>query len=783
MTTAPLQIARVVTLLLTWLVLATLGCLIPVGTAAPAVGAAFAATAEPGDETSTTAEPVEVGPDAATGPSGATAPVVLLGVPGLLWTDLDPDATPALWDLAGQASTAAMSVRTVDAVTCPVDGWLMVGAGRRAEAAAPAAPPGPESGPGTAGDAPSQAEERPGCTEPLAPVAAGNGAAIADWEATVAHNASLRYDAQLGALGDALAAAGVPTQAVGRGAAYALARSDGQVPPYLPVGTAITASVLARAPLTVVDLGGIKEPSFASPGEVLAPRAEQVAALDERVARVRGDLPAGATLLVAALAGTQTAPHLTVAMADGPAIVGSFGDSWLDARSTRRTALVQLTDVAPTLVGLLGVDQGPTFSGAAWQPGGARPATTSQTVDVLVDLDTAARTVDSLRASFFAVLLISQFLLYGAAALALKRDWGGRRRRLRVLRVTRRTALGFAAVPVATYLSNTLPWWRTGVPVLALVAAVVGWVVLVTLAAQVGPWRRHFLGPFGVIAGVTGLVLAADVLTGSRLQLNSLMGYSPLVAGRFYGFGNLAFALYATGMLLVTAAGVEPLVRAGRHRTAIAVVAVVGIVTAILDGWTAWGSDFGGVIAIVPGFAVFALLVTGRRVSVLRFGVIMAGAVAAISVIATLDWMRPSAERAHLGRFVQQVIEGEALIVVQRKLEANLSILTGNVLITLLVPAAMAFVVVVLMRPVEWRAAALDLAYAASPTLRPALTATVVMLVVAFAVNDSGIAIPAVALTVSVPLTLAASVRALEREERSPADPPPSAREPAPLRT
>ena len=132
---------------------------------------------------------------------------------------------------------------------------------------------------------------------------------------------------------------------------------------------------------------------------------------------------------------------------------------------------------------------------------------------------------------------------------------------------------------------------------------------------------------------------------------------------------------------------------------------------------------------------------------------------------------------------MQQVIEGDALIVVQRKLEANLSILTGNVLITLLVPAAMAFVVVVLMRPVEWRAAALDLAYAASPTLRPALTATVVMLVVAFAVNDSGIAIPAVALTVAVPLTLAASVRALEREELSRADPSRSTREPTPLRT
>jgi hypothetical protein len=735
--------------------------------------ATAAATAEPGDATSTTAEPVEDG-DGVAQPADGAAPVVLLGVPGLLWTDLDPDATPALWELAGRASTASMSVRTVSAITCPVDGWLIVGAGRRAEAVAAADE--------VAQDSTEQAEDAPLCTDPLAPVAADDGSAVAAWDTLVAHNASLRYDAQLGALGDSLASAGVQAQAVGRGAAYALARSDGRVSSYLPEGTAITRDLLESAPLTVVDLGSVKEPSFASAGQPLPPREEQLAALDDRLEAVLGELPAGATLLVAALAGTMATPHLTVAMADGPAVVGSFGDSWLDARSTRRTALVQLTDVASTLLGLLGVDQAPAFSGSTWQPGGARPATTGQTVDVLVDLDTAARTVDSLRASFFALLLISQFILYGAAALALKRDWGGRPRRLRVLRTTRRTALGFAAVPVATYLSNTLPWWRTGAPVLALVAAVLGWVVCVTLAAQLGPWRRHFLGPFGVIAGVTGLVLAADVLTGSRLQLSSLMGYSPLVAGRFYGFGNLAFALFSTGMLLATAAAVEPLVRGGYHRVAIAVVAIVGVVTAILDGWTAWGSDFGGVIAIVPGFAVFALLVTGRRVSVLRFGAIMAAAMTAISVIATLDWLRPPAERAHLGRFVQQVLSGDALIVIQRKLEANLSILTSNVLITLLVPAAMAFVVVVLMRPVEWRAAALDLAYAASPTLRPALAATVVMLVVAFAVNDSGIAIPAVALTMAVPLTLAASVRALEREELSRVDPPPT-RAPTPLRS
>ena len=107
-------------------------------TAVPSVVSAMAAaTAEPGDATSTTAEPVDVGGGGSAAAPGESAPVVLLGVPGLLWTDLDPVETPALWELAGRASTASMSVRTVSAVTCPLDGWLMVSTGRRAQAAPP----------------------------------------------------------------------------------------------------------------------------------------------------------------------------------------------------------------------------------------------------------------------------------------------------------------------------------------------------------------------------------------------------------------------------------------------------------------------------------------------------------------------------------------------------------------------------------------------------------------------------------------------------------------------
>jgi len=202
-------------------------------------------------------------------------------------------------------------------------------------------------------------------------------------------------------------------------------------------------------------------------------------------------------------------------------------------------------------------------------------------------------------------------------------------------------------------------------------------------------------------------------------------------------------------------------------------VAIVGVVTVVVDGWPRWGSDFGGVIALVPGFAVLALLIAGVRISWWRAALIGVGAAGTIALVAYIDWRNPTADRSHLGRFVQQVIDGEAGTVVQRKLEANLRAFR-NYLLALIVPIGFAFVALVLMRPVASRAAALARAYQRSPTLRLGVIAVMVTLAVGFAVNDSGIAIPAVALFVAIPLLIAASVRALELDETEGAPSPPS---------
>jgi hypothetical protein len=678
-------------------------------------------------------------------------PVVLFGIGGLRWSDLSLEDTPNLWEQAGHSATGAMSVRTLRAWTCPIDGWLTVSAAQRAAA------PIREGEDGAAG-----------CSEPPVPAPGGE---VPGFSELYDVNANGRYEGRLGQLAAALERAGVCATAVGPGAALALATAEGTVERFVPADANVSPATYAGCPLTLVDVGAMTEPDEGQDGPWAdAPtttRQEQARALDRRFGELVAGVPDGATVFVAALSDSERFPHLTVAMARGPAPRGAeeYAPAWLRSASTRRPAIVQLTDVTPTLLATLGVDGVPGAVGSTWRTGDERPRDLAEAVAVLEDIDDAAQVVRTVVPPFYLLLVVAQIVLYGAAAVALRRQWGGPGRRLRVLRLTRRTALVFAAVPVATFLANVVPWWRAERTTLTLLACVVGAVAVVTLVAQGGPWRRWLLGPPGAIAALTGLVLGVDVMTGSTLQLSSLMGYSPVVAGRFYGFGNVPFALFATGAVLGVVTLAEPLVRRGKLREAVALAAVVGVAAVAIDGLPRWGSDFGGVLALVPGFAVLVLRLAGVRVSVPRALLIAAGSVATITVIAVLDWRREPSDRAHLGRFVQQVLDGEALPIVGRKLQANLDILFTNAGFSLLVPLGFAFVIFVLMRPLNWRAAALERAYDRAPTLRPGVVALVVTLVAGFAVNDSGIAIPAVGLTLAIPFLLAVSVTALERDE------------------
>jgi len=682
--------------------------------------------------------------------------VVVVGVAGLRWADVSPEATPALWSLAQHAAIGTVAARSVRSSACPADGWLAISAGARAADAAGA----------------TEAE----CRTLSDPVL---GAPVPGWSDYLAAVRDQSYDARLGTLGSALRASGVSASGFGPGAAIALADPAGAlVGDHHPVPTDPAAlrdelvGAMSSSRLVVID-GGVVRDGSGSPDS----RAGAVAAIESRVAAVlaaldvaRSSAGLDPTFLLVSLADSGTTPQLQLAAALGPpadAAAGRFDDALLAAGSTRQPAMLQVTDIAPTIVTALGLPpdaDGGAFVGAPIRADGSG-GSTAERLDLVLDTARHASAAGPVVTPFFGWLFGLLGLLVVVVVAGLARRSFDRPGALRALRIV---GVAFAATPVASLLANAVPWWRSGRPGLALAALVLAGVAVIGALALLPRSRRRPLGPTTVVAAITTVVIAADVVAGAHLQVSAAMGVQPLVAGRFYGFNNSAFAMFAASSLLLAAALANPLVRNGRRGQAAALVGVIGLVATVLDGAPGIGSDFGGPTALFSAFAVLALLAAGIRLTWTRvLGVLLAGG-AIVGVFAFVDWLRPAASRTHLGRFVQTAIDGGVWPVARRKLGQSLGPVFGS-WTGLLALAAVILIVVGLWQ--AWRRSArapdggaltqlagdegAEALRTELPMLRPVVLALAIALGIGFLVNDSGITIPAIGIAVALPLLLA----------------------------
>lgn len=712
--------------------------------------------------------------------------VLVVGVPGLTWSDVTPDGTPELWALAGDSTLGAMSVRAARGTTCVLDGWATIGAGNRARVPGPddglppvplptvpipedpADPDAPTGPPGDEEPAMDSSLTYCGLQERL--VAVG----LDDPRATVGRTAedegTRRFGSQPAALGEAVGCATV----VGRAAALAVAAPGVELTraEVLPTEPAGIAELVTGCPLSLVSLdalltAGRPGVDQTDDGTDPAPRAAALTRIDEAVGRLRAavaTLPGDTLLLLQGISEVNDGrPQLHVGMAAGP----GFGDGWLTSASTGRAPYAQLIDVAPTVLRALGEERPASFNGQPMRATGERPAL-EEAVAELVRANTAATTHHRHTGYFFwsLVSVSAAVVVAGAAVLGLRLGGGPAGPRWAAgVRAFRTFALAAAALPVATYLGGLVPWERSGSPLVALTVAVLAADAVVVAVALLGPWRRRRLGPAAVVVAVTAATLVGDVLTGSNLEMVAPLGYDPIVAGRFTGYGNLSFGLVSVSALLV-AAGLATLAgrraRPERTRTVTAVtVLAVGVVVVGVVGAPQLGRDFGGVLAALPGFVLLAMLLTRTRVTVVRLGAILAAAAVAVGGVAVLDWMRAPEDRTHLGRFVEQALTGEAWTVVSRKAEANLDIAMRSPLAWMLPVALVAAVWLVrrggLLRnpraggePTAAGRARLRPDDAA--VLRAALLSAALSLAIGAAVNDSGVAVPGTAATLLVPL-------------------------------
>ncbi|XVX20641.1 hypothetical protein ACQP1U_01800 [Actinomycetota bacterium] len=699
---------------------------------------------------------VTLGVLAPAGRAGAApqpAPVVFIGTGGFTWTDVSQEATPALWRFLKEGATASMSVRSVNTNTCPIDGWLALGAGNRASAVSEVKRPN-----GTHNNKP-----------PCAPIPPVTGTSVPGWQGYQEAAGKVKFDSRLGLLGEQLDAAGLCVNAIGDGAAIGAALPDGTVARHTAYAPASLRTTMAGCPVSLVDVGAVRDPGDLQSDEQPQPtltREQQVRAVDARIAEVLAAAPQGANIVLASMSDAGESERLRLAAALGP----DFQPGRLDSPSTRQPGLVQAADLTSTLLSLAGAEVPASLGGKALRSGDDEPTATDEAAADrlvgLVDYDQASHKVHSLVPPFFTGFAWAQVVIYGLVALLWRTQRGSLDARLRGLSLVRSIAVIAASVPAATFLANLLPWWRSTTPMIAVVGSVGIWVALISGIALLGAWRRRLLGPLTVVSAATMLTLAGDILTGARLQISSLMGLQPVVGGRYYGMGNVAFALFGTATVLLAMALADRFLRRRRRATAALAVVAVGLTGLVIDGAPWWGADGGGPPALLPAIVVLTLAVLGIRLDWKRALLLLLVTVAMFLGVAFLDSLRPAESQSHLGRFFTTLLDGGAMDIIVRKAQQNLAILTGNMPLTMLVPISLAFVVYVLARPTAWGTRGLQRAYDRAPALRPGLIALLVMLIIGFAINDSGTAIPAVGATLAVPLIISISVRALEDDAR-----------------
>jgi hypothetical protein len=638
--------------------------------------------------------------------------VVIVGIPGLQWSDVSAQATPALYGLAERGSAGTLVEYAVLPLTCPADGWLTLNGGTRAGA---------------------QHKEKGPCPAPAVDPVTGTVPGMAG---IVAYNNTLSYKPAWGAL-----ASGGCSLAVGPGGALALASTAGQVDDYVADPSALTAADLAKCPLSAIDLGALPEGPAAL-------RAAAVRADDTELARIESLLPAG-TILMVASPGSLQKSQLGVVVVSGPGYAAGI----LDAKSTRQPGMVVITDLTPSVLRWLGRPV-PTELNGTQLTSGSRGSSLADTIKGFTGRATAERVWTDSHSWFFWTYALADAAALGGVGLCF---WGAtdarRRQRARWWRVA---GVFAAAVPLATFLPNLVSWWLYAHPAAWLYGMAVAWTAVIGAGALAGPWRRTQWGPFGFVCLLTLVVLGVDVMTGSQLQLETPFGLSVLEAGRFYGIGNEALGIYGISALGAAAwLGLWALRSRSRpwggQQSALVLMGVVAGFAVIASGWPGFGAKVGGTIALVPCFLWLFFAYFGIRLNWRRAALIAVSGLGLFIVFALVNYWFPFTGTSDIGSFTGDVLHGHGGGLLNRKISSNLGSLTVNAYspvapLTLIVAALM------LWRPGWFRLKTVPLAYAAEPLLAVVLGAMWLMPVLGWFADDSGVIVPATALPFGLPL-------------------------------
>lgn len=425
----------------------------------------------------------------------------------------------------------------------------------------------------------------------------------------------------------------------------------------------------------VIELGDLSRLDEARPmvlPEVLAElRASALKESAEFVERVRRELDPGRDLL---LVVSPTPPAASIAARDtlSPVLMfGPEGSGTLTAPSTRRSGLINNTDLAPTVTQFLHADAPVNMTG--------RPVAVVPGAADLAGLEALNRQLvltHNVRAPIIRTYMTIQIAVVIAALLTiLFREIGiVRREYLQAL------LLVIMSFPLAALILPLLP--QPG-PVWAGLGIVAATLAVGTAAVRVS--RRTAVGAFAFLGGLTALVILVDLFLGAPLQKFSLLSYDPLGGARYYGIGN-EFMGVLIGAAILTAVCVVTLAPRRLRGAVLVGAGALFLVTLFAVANPGIGANMGGTITALVAFLVTMLLLLHIRFT---WRLILAGAGGVFVFLAGLtafEFLRGAEQQSHIGRAARLVFGGdlergfqEAYSIIERKVSMNLRLIRHTI--------------------------------------------------------------------------------------------------------
>lgn len=710
--------------------------------------------------------------------------VVVFSLPRVTWDLLIDANTPEIDSLISVGSVGALSVRTLGPVTTPAQGYATLSAGNRAAAvdAMTATFVNPnENYDGQSAD--KLFYEQRGKVAIKNPSALGVG-----FERSVRANMRGLYNSKIGSLADALKDDGKSIAVFGntdtcmtqspecyeRSVGYFASNSNGVIQ-YGDVSRDLLESKFSskstirmldnsivakkakesiiKHDVTVVECSDLEKIEVAR-----ADTKKEVSETDFRNALEKCDDLIGSILPSIDLSTDQiyvlspSAPKVqqqtTVFIAAGQPIPKGYASS----ATTRRQGVVTLVDIAPTILTSLDVPIPKDMSDTLldWRK---KSISNASRENFLVKMNNQAIVRDqSIKpVTNFLIVVFILSVLIAMIAFTRSSKWK---------RYAEFLALVCAMYPTVTFIVQpaSLVIGRSFGFIGVFLAISAFGALLAMLAA-----KRWSYPPVILVIIILSLgVQIIDIIFGGYLQFNSFFGYSPVVAGRFAGFGNQSFAIVAITSVIIVAMVKELTTnnkRLNQKRINLFVlIFLVGIL--LIDGAPYFGSDVGGVLALTPTIFIVGFMLFEKKINLKALLLSAVVTFVAVTSFAFIDLARPVSKRTHLGRFAQSLKEGEAGIIIERKIFANLKILSGSVWSVIVLLSVLYILFLVLHKKQYFQNA-----NSVHPGFKYLVTPSIVVALLGMFLNDSGVAIPAMMFIFLVPTITLLALPAVDNNE------------------